>query len=130
SSNDFPSGSGSTSGSSGSFSPSLPSVSISGTPGLSRYPSANGAGFAYFSELGAHDLASLKRLACAGTTIKLTQTQVDQVTSAIPSGTATVTGTSATMKGQVTASDGSTAGITAFLSQESNGWCLNKTAAS
>jgi hypothetical protein len=87
-------------------------------------------GDAYFAAVGNGDLTGLKQLACPGTTISLTQAQLDQVTSATPDGPATETGDSATETGQLAASDGSSATVTVYLAKHSGTWCLDHTTAS
>jgi hypothetical protein len=88
-------------------------------------------GDAYFTAVANADLAALRRIACPGTTIKLTQEVLDQVTSATPSGPAIETGDTATEIGVLKASDGSSATVTVDLHKQASGvWCLNKTTAS
>ncbi len=85
---------------------------------------ATAAGNEYFRALAAHDLAGLRRIACPSTTITLAQTTLDRVTGAKPAGPARVSGTTATMNGQITGNDHSTASITAHLAEDSGRWCL------
>lgn len=85
------------------------------------------AGDAYFHDLGAADLTALKALACPTTTITLTQSQLDQITGATPDGPAVESGGTATETGTLRASDGSSAEVTAYLKQQSDGWCLDHT---
>ncbi len=84
-------------------------------------------GTQYFLALSAHSLESLKSIACPSTHITLSQAELNKITSAHPDGPASVSGTTATEVGTVTASDGSSARIEAVLRQESGKWCLAKT---
>jgi hypothetical protein len=109
--------------------PSFPasvSASVPSNPGTG----ATAAGDQYFAAVGNGDLAGLKRLACPGTTITLTQAELDQVTAATPDGPATETGDAATQTGKLDASDGSSATVTVFLSKKNGSWCLDHTTAS
>lgn len=120
---------------SGSQSASFPSQSISsivtssgGIPSLGGNVQATITGYRYFLGLSAHNLATIKSIACSTTTITLTQSEVDKITSARPDGPAQVTGTTATQTGTIRGNDGSTARVTAYLRQEGSSWCLARTA--
>jgi hypothetical protein len=89
--------------------------------------SATLAGIRYFAALNEHSLTALKASTCSGVQIRLTQAEVDEVASAIPSGAADVTGTTATMPGTLRGTDGSSAKVLVHLRQESGNWCLSST---